>query len=336
MLALAGCTHQTAIVTEQDLTKTGAPITELKGIPFYSKKGVCNKESVWLEPQYTLTLTVVADGNSPLTRTMVLSRYGYEGSDTRELLQLLAGLKGLYKLSEIVPNSCPAAIGAMWDPISRNLQYSVVLGLDSDDKLLREAEAKHNVLLVSNKAEIGAATDYSHRDYLNTLSPWNGSSQVDAKLAADGTLTEGSVQRDDETLNTILTSITSLVGDFTGASAAAAAAPPAAAGAQPRGAAVPIRGPRPSCLAYNNWPGVSKDVKYTYSLKTMIYSHDHKMQTDLHGNCSLAGDRVWGGNFTVSVEDGSGSAKNSDKAIQFSGQVKLPDAKKKDDKKQSD
>jgi hypothetical protein len=336
MLVLASCTHQTVIVTEQDLTKTGAPITELKGIPFYSKKGVCNKESVWLEPQYTLTLTVVADRDPPLTRTMVLSRYGYEGSDTQELLQLLTGLKSTYKLSEIVPNSCPAAIGAKWDPISRNPQYSVVPGLDSDENLLRAAEAVHNVLLVSNKAEIGAATDYSHRDYLNTVSPWNGSSQVDAKLSADGTLTEGSVQRDDETLSTILTGVTSLVGDFTGASAAASAAAPAAAGVQPQGAAVPIRAPRPSCPSHNNWPSVLKEVKYTYSLKTTIYNHDHKAQSDLSGNCSLAGDRVWGGNFAVSVEDSTRSAKDSDKAIQFSGKVKLPDAKKKDDKKESD
>lgn len=335
-LALAGCTHQTAIVSEQDLTQTGAPISELKGIPFYSKKGVCNKESVWLEPQYSLNLTMVADGNPPLTRTMVISRHGFEGSDTQELLQLLTGLKGAYNPGEIVPNSCPAAIGAKWDAISTNRQYSVVLGLDSDESLLRSAEAMHNVLLVSNKAEIGAATDYSHRDYLNTLSPWNGSSQVDAKLAADGTLTEGSVQRNDETLSTILTSITSLVGDFTGASAAAAAAPGAAAAAQPKGAKLPARGPPPSCPAYNNWPSVLKQVKYTYSLKTTIYNHDHKIQTDLSGKCSLAGDRVWGGNFSVSVEDANGSAKNSNKAIQFSGQVTLPDTKKTDDKKASD
>ena len=192
------------------------------------------------------------------------------------------------------------------------------------------------MLLVSNKAEIGAVADYTHRDYLNTRSPWNGSSQVDAKLAADGTLTEGTVQRDDETLNTILTSVASLIGDFSGASAAttaAAAATPSTA-AQPRSAVIPSHAQGPSCPAYKNWPGAVREVKYTYSLKTTVYSHDHKDQSELAGKCTLAGERVWGGNFVVTVEDGDGP-KKSDKAIEFSGQVKLPEGKKKDDKKAS-
>jgi hypothetical protein len=111
ILVLAGCTHETVIVKEQDLTHSGTMVIDLLGIPFYSKKGVCNKESVWLEPQYTLTLTVVTDGHPPMTRTMVLSRFGYEASDTQDLLQGLTGLKGSYKLTEIVPESCPSSIG---------------------------------------------------------------------------------------------------------------------------------------------------------------------------------------------------------------------------------
>jgi hypothetical protein len=340
-LYLAGCTHQTVVVKEQDLSKAGVPATELQGIPFYSKKGVCNKESVWLEPQYTLQITIVADGEAPMTRTMVLSRAGYLGADTEVLLQTLTGLKGSYRLSEIVPASCPSAIGVKWEPISANPQYSVTPNLDSNAALLQQAESSQNVVLISNAAEVGAAVDYTHRDYLNTVSPWNGSSQVDAKLAADGTLTEGSVQRDDETLSTVLTSITSLVGDFTGASTATAvAAAPAAVtpnGIEPQ-AAHPSGGtPRASCPAYRSWPGAIKVVKYTYSLKTVVYRHDHKEQSDLSGKCSLLGDRVWGGNFVVSVEDGSGSDKKSGKAIEFSGQIKLPESsgKKTDDRDSS-
>lgn len=325
---LCGCAHEALVV------KTSAT-SELPGIPFYLKKGICNKESAWLEPQYTVMLAVSVDGGPPITHSIVLSRHGYEGATTKSLLQTIQGLKTEYELSQIIPDACPAAIGQLWDAVAADPSFKVVPDLDSGGKLL-DAEHSGNALLVANTASSGTAVDYETRYYLNAESPWIGSTQVDAKLAADGTLTEGVVKRDDETFNTILTTIGALVGDFTGAATATAAAASApATGAAVRSA---IAGREPACPASPGWPAPRRVVKYVYSLKTVIYRHDHKVQSaDLGAACTLGDQRVLAGNFTVSVDDGSDkAAKKSAKAIEFSGQVKLPesaDAKKDEAKK---
>jgi hypothetical protein len=330
-VSVVGCTHETALVREDKLDAHGKPIT-LPGVLFYAKKGVCNKESVWLEPQYTLTFTIAADGGLPQTRSMVLSRKGYEAPETKELFKTLTGLKNTYRVREIVHDSCPAKIGKQWDDVARIPDYKVVTDIDTNADNLGAAQKQGNILLVTNKAEIGAAPDYKRPLYLNALSPWDGSAQVNATLASDGTLTQASVQRDDETLNTILTGVTSLIGDFTGASPAASAATTPATPSTPTPSVVAPT--PPFCAAADGWPGVTEKVTYTSSLKTVIYRHDHQLQSDLQGECSLGGSWVAGGNFAISVmDDESGSSKKSGKAIEFSGQVKLPEGsgKKKGD-----
>lgn len=258
----------------------------------------------------------------------------------QSLLKTIEGLKGQYKLSQIIPDACPAVIGRQWDAVAADPSFKVVPDLDSSGRLL-EAEHLGNALLVANTATAGAAVDYETRYYLNSESPWIGSSQVDAKLAADGTLSEGNVQRNDQTASTILSTISSLVGDFTGAATATAAATPAAApagAATPEGAVAPRVGV-PACPSSPDWPAPRKVVKFVYSLKTTVYRHDHTIQTpELGAHCVPGEQPVLAGNFTVSVEDAEQAAKKSSKAIEFSGQVKLPESSdhKKDAAKKKD
>lgn len=338
----SGCTHETAIVKETSNPPT-AKMTQLEGIPFFPKKAVCNRETVWLEPQYTLTFTVEADGAPPLTHTLIVSRSGYEAPDTKSLLQVLSGMNKEYKLTEIYPYHCPARLGKQWDQLSgeinNNKDYQAQTGLDEDaSKMQRAEQAEHrNVFLVANKADPGTAPDYSRQGYLNALSPWNGTSQISAKIAADGTLSEASAQRDTETLNTIVTGLAALVGDFTGASAAGTAVAGATA-TQQRKALLEqekkqYRESAPqNCAEEAGWPKVSEGVKYVFKITTSIYQHDHRKQVDRIEQNAVK-DRcdepaaVYDGNFTVTREDPS---KKSDKAIEFSGQVTLPEPKKKD------
>jgi hypothetical protein len=148
---------------------------------------------------------------------------------------------------------------------------------------------------------------------------------VSAKLATDGTLTEGSVQRDDEFWNTVLTTIGTLVGDFTGVGAA-----PAATQSQPAVNAALVRAP--SCPAQGSWPAATHKADYKYVQKTVIYKHDHTDSSfDLSVDCTPGAERVWDRNFTVSVVDESEAKEKSDHTVKFSGRVDLPDsgAKKK-------
>lgn len=321
-LAIIGCTHETLEVKSDKVSEN------VPGIPFYTKLGVCKKESDWLEPQYTLTLGVAIDGSPTITHTLTLSRNGYEAPDTQTLLQTIQSIKGSYAAQKLSPQACPAAIGGQWNAVAGNTSLKPVSGLDLGGKL-QTAETEGNAILVKNRASIGTQVDYTQRYYLNARSPWIGSSQVDAKLADDGTLTEGSAQRDDETWNTILTTVSSLVGDLTGA--AAAAVPAASARTQPSPSGVtPKSVSLPFCGELPGWPEPKKIVTYTYTLKTVIYRHHHETtSTELKNGCSMDEGRVYGGNFTVSEEDAGGKDKKSDKAIAFSGSITLPDDSKK-------
>jgi hypothetical protein len=351
---VAGCTHTTAVVKEETGKNdaNGNPIyLDLPGIPFYAKKGVCNEQSVWLEPQYALIFTVKADDQPPITRTLVVSRVGYREQSTQDLIKTLTGLKSDYKLPEIYPNLCPSSLGGKWDTVAnlvgKTADDQPQTGLDTNQGKLMDAERSGNVLLVANESRVGVVPDYSHHEYLNTLSPWNGSAQVDAKIAGDGTLSEGSVQRDDETLNAVLSNLAALVGDFTGVSTAAggvAAAQPAASQGRAVTEEQPKEGqnkkPKPApavrfCAATKTWPGVMKRVEYDFQIKTSLYKHDHRLQVPLplDGVCKISSP-LYDGNFSVTLEEPGGSSK-SDNSINFSGQVKLPEdtgKHKKDDK----
>jgi hypothetical protein len=349
-LVAAACSHTTAIVQEEKDPKQkdehgNQAYLKLPGIPFYPKKGVCNERSVWMEPQYTLSFTVKADDQPPVMRTLVVSRAGYLAPTTQDLIKTLTSLKSKYTLPEINPSLCPASLGDKWDAVARlvgtTADYQPQTGLDLDQAKLMRAEGSGNALLVANEAKVGVAPDYSHHEYLNTKSPWNGSAQVDAKIADDGTLSEGSVQRDDETIN----ALAALVGDFTGVSTAAGGAPsaqPATAAAAGSKALTPDVKPKepakkpkplPFCAATQAWPGVRKHVDYEYQLKTSLYKHDHHLQIDfVEGKCEMHG-ALYAGNFSVTLVDTDASSK-SDNSISFSGQVKLPEdsGKKKDQK----
>ena len=338
LLMLLGCTHPTAVVREASRdSSTKPPIwaavpTKLPGIPFYVKKGVCNQESVWLEPQYTLTLTTAIDDEPPTTRTLTLSRHGYESQSVQDLLKQLRNITGHYKITSINLDACPARINQRMDAVAADRTLGVVSNLDVGGKLT-DAYTDGNVFLVTNLADIGVAVDYTHRDYLNTTSPWIGTAQVDAKLAADGTLNEGSVQRDDETWNVILTTVSSLVGDFTGASAASpvATTPPPQTGAA---AAAPRPHPHSPCEAVGPALVPMKQVKYKYTMATSFYRHDHKRQLELDGVCAVEPGGLTDGNFTVTLQKpGDDGAKKPDKAIGFSGQVTLPKSGDEKDKK---
>jgi hypothetical protein len=340
--ALAGgCAHETLLVSSATAAsgadpgqpaQWNAPPTKIDGIPFYVKRGVCKKETTWLEPQYVLTLSVAVDDEPPIFHTIVLSRSGYRSAEVQSLLALVAGISGQYTLAKAYQDACPGKIGQRWDPVAARKEYAIVDQLDTDSRL-SPAERRQDVIRILNTAKVDYVVDYTRQYYLNAKSPWVGTSQVNAKLAEDGTLTEASGQLDDETASTILSTISSLVGDFTGSAAtsdAATSADAAPAGQNARAHFAEINRQkaatdlaRPSCPSIPGWPSPLKRLKYKFELKTDIYEHDHKAESFLLNACVPEGAGVLDGSFTISHKEANQAKKKGD-AIEFDGSVSLP------------
>src|SRR5271170_4180591 len=208
---LTGCGHPT--VTVKQAAAAGPPAL-VPGIPFYLKHGVCTRESVWLEPQYTLSLSVIADQNEPISKTMILNREGYRNDSTQGLIAALSELKGTYALDPAHADKCPSAIGHQWDmTAAANAGNHSGVNIDVDPALIHAAEMAGNFILVTNAASGTPEVDYTQVYYINATTPWIGSGSLDAKLAPDGTLSEGNAQVQDQTWSTIFSTITGLVGD---------------------------------------------------------------------------------------------------------------------------
>ena len=154
-----------------------------QGIPFYVKKGGCKNQVVTLEPYYILSLTQkVKDVSTPLG-TIVLLRKEY-GDD---------------KVSRLIHAEGTEVVSA-W----REVKTLVSLAPTRDrNELGTPAYAKQWYEASSSTAPF-TYVDYGNAYTFNAKRPLIGSVQADAKLADDGTLTEGSAQSEDKTLSTFL------------------------------------------------------------------------------------------------------------------------------------
>jgi hypothetical protein len=329
---MAGCGHQTVVVTAENappaLTSTPASVP---GIPFYVKRGMCKRQTVWAEPRYSIQLDILESGKPVITRTISFPRSFLGNGGLNALLTNLQALAVEPKTDQPA-RPCLSDVAARWErvaaqaaPLDRRLSCDVAPELNAGCESLEHAEGAGNILRISNTATIVAEVDYEHRYYLNSRTPWIGTAQANTKLNADGTLSEASAQATDQTWSTVLGSVNSLAGSFaTYASAAVAATAP--------GAVPPPPPPPPAaCALTPGWPAPSTKVAYRITPVTVVYLHDHvKEDEGLGSSCTPAGSGVTDGNVTLSKLD-AGLAKKDDKTIQVSGEVKLP--KSGDEKK---
>ena len=342
---LCGC-HKTVMVfgpsalpaalaqPADDSAKAKAAKNELPGIPFYNHMGVCTHESVWLEPQTTLSLTVTPDGGKPTTRMIVLNNRAFhdqnpQGHDANSLVTALEQIEGKHdrEITALDKRLCPANVAAGWDAVRDAYKVTPI-----DEKDVRSDEQNQILVLISNTAAVGTAVDYSRVYYLNARSRLIGTGTVDAKLNTDGTLSEGSASVDDETLGDILTAAATVgSGGLTAWSTVAAAKITASATAQAPPVALEVNGgpPKPpACEANDGWPEVKESVVYDFTVSSGGFKHDHKIVVPLEeedkGECSATGIVV-GGSFSVTPAGDSG--KSDKDAIQVSGSITMPKAK---------
>ena len=302
--ALTGCTHPTVVVTRVN-SAAGAPtVTEkVDGIPFYAKYGVCQQETVWLEPQYTWSLTVQADDQAPMTKTVRLSGYAYQQPAVQASLGSLQALNGKHDVSAANPAYCPDTIHGVWDAVTTPLL--AVVPVTDDTEGLTHA-LRGTLVRVANTATVVTEVDYSRMYYINTRTPFIGTGNIDAKLNTDGTLTEGNAQVNDQTWSAVLSSLSgagSLAQDLAGIAAPGVGPPPTATYGSSHGASQVAQAAEPACQFVEGWPDVKKTVTYTFAVTPVLYQHHHTLQTRLgaDGACEAAkGAGVTEGNFVVS------------------------------------
>jgi hypothetical protein len=314
----------------------------LPGIPFYNHYGVCAKETLWLEPQTTLSLTVTPDGGEPVTQTITLNNKAFHdsNSDALSLVSALKEVEGPHEITDTDKKFCPANVARNWAEVRDRYKVKPIdetnTSTDPDQIKVSDATAQGIIVRISNTADIGTAVDYSRVYYLNAKSPLIGTGTVDAKLNTDGTLGEGSASVDDETLGDVLTAAATVgSGGLTAWSTVAAAkitgAASITAAALTPATAVPgaARVEPYYCAAGEGWPAIrTKKIKFEFVVTPGGFKHDHKKVTPLSeeagGKCVVSGDVIDGSYTVTPVGDDSKPDKN---AIGVSGTITLPKPK---------
>jgi hypothetical protein len=172
---------------------TGTP-TSVPGVPFYPKRARCRQEVVWVEPIYTLTLVaLLPDKNGALQShprgVVVLSRSNFESQEVVDFMKVL--------------NNRPTDEGTVltyWQKVVARADANV---LSRDFSSLAVADR----ILAGRSAAPAVYVDYADQYYVNAKLPVAGSANVDAKVAADGSLSEASGQVQTQTLQTILSAL---------------------------------------------------------------------------------------------------------------------------------
>lgn len=318
VLFVAGCTHPTLNVSALNAPPAlGSTPTDIPGIPFYTKHGMCKRESVWAQPVNTLQLDISESGKVAATRSIAFSQSFQQNSELKELVSNLNLLAAATKDSD--PDKLCQTVDAVanqWKEVAeaaeKVAQQRLCDAAPSPCEDLADAERKGDLMMMSNTANIVAEVDYEHPYYLNSTTPWIGNSQVDAKLNADGTLSEGSAQKTDQAWSTILGTFTSLASTVASTKLTA-------------NLNLPPAKPPKSCPPSSGWPVPDKEVVYRMTASKDIYLHDHVLEdADNAESCKPIEGGITGGNVSISKQ--GAAAREDPNVIKISGTATLPKA----------
>ncbi|MCI0603682.1 hypothetical protein L0156_11795 [bacterium] len=223
MVILLGGTGCGSVLHVKEHQFTPTKDVDLAGVPFYIKKGRCKQQTIKLEPKYTLTL---------VKRTKVV----LQGLSSQEMQQLQAFEQLLDKSSPTGFRCMQSTESSTLECTSESLPESVILdecqfrnksvselrayldGKDvaGDDKVVLKlwdnvkhvaanpGECPERILTASNSTKIEPYIDYASPHYINANYPWIGTASANFTLSADQTLTNATATIDSKTVETLL------------------------------------------------------------------------------------------------------------------------------------
>jgi hypothetical protein len=192
LLPSTGC--GTALrISHRPVGSTANPVP-IPGVPFYAKRARCRQEVVWFEPIYTLTLAALLPGKDGALQThargaVVLSRSSFESQEVIDFMKVLNNQPS----EEVTVMNGWKKIVTRADPHVLSRDFA---SLGATDRILAGRSAAPAIYV-----------DYADQYYVNAKIPVAGSANVDAKVAADGSLSEASGQVETKTLETILNAL---------------------------------------------------------------------------------------------------------------------------------
>ena len=180
------------------MPRGAATRANVDGVPFFVKKAKCREEVVWLEPIYNLSLSANAtDKNGKLQPqppgSLALSRSIFISQQVTNLIKLIN--EGTATLD---------TVQRYWTQVAAQLSAATLARQAND---LPFQSDNRDLILIRRSSSAVPYVDYSDQFFLNARVPISGNANVATKLAADGTLTEGSAQIQNNTLQTILSAI---------------------------------------------------------------------------------------------------------------------------------
>jgi hypothetical protein len=156
------------------VVKKSSPAGDPQGIPFYVKTAGCQRQIVRLKPYYLLTLTTkTGDKTGQSESTTLCGAHASSGAFETLLDEAQAG----------------KAIASSWTAVKKlacNLPEEPSMG-------------SKDWFVTSDTISTYTYVDYQNPYSLNVRRPIMGSASATTKLAADGTLTEGTAQVEDKT-----------------------------------------------------------------------------------------------------------------------------------------
>jgi len=171
-----------------------------EGVPFYTTKPVCEKKTTYIQPIYTVVVTKPPGQGSNKPPITVLTRnlslhVRVSPPCAAEIASLLSGNVRIVNGNgdAAVLSSCPEA-----EP--------------PDAKSFPDGK---DLILAGNTASFVSVIDADHRYSFNVKRPLAGSSTGDITLAPDGTLQKATATVNDQSVQTLVSALTSITGAAT-------------------------------------------------------------------------------------------------------------------------
>ncbi len=199
MLFLTGCSAFSIYCKE------GADIEKKKGVPFYQKVGKYKKTTVitrtWVEIQFILD-TLKEDST---TVEKSEKRSVYVHPDSLPLLAISEGIKMFQSTDSTQISDIDTAINRFFES-----SYTQGINRLSSTQIYQATDIRTETTnflkesLISKSIDMITEVDYTKTFYFNSTIPFFGTANGTIKLAADGTITEGTASADNTKLADLL------------------------------------------------------------------------------------------------------------------------------------